>query len=125
MPPPAPGRRRTTPATAQSRAAPPTSRRAPPRRGKSAASGARPHPRVERCPVQVASDEHQPAVARRFAPGLAVLRFEQHVHALEHHRLALAADGQDALHAEDVLTTLPQELTDPLIELLLVEVAGH
>mmetsp|Transcript_6321 Transcript_6321/g.14820 ORF Transcript_6321/g.14820 Transcript_6321/m.14820 type:complete len:223 (+) Transcript_6321:270-938(+) len=74
--------------------------------------------------VEVLADEDQLAQARLVvAPRLAEVAVEGHVHRMVHEAPLGVLDGQYALHPEDVLARLLDELVDPVLQELEVELA--
>ena len=77
--------------------------------------------------VQVLPNEHHPAAPRLAgAPGPVGVALKHHVHALEHKALREVLDGQDALHAVDVLASAVQYAAQHVVDLKpCVEFAPH
>eukprot|EP00312_Isochrysidales_sp_CCMP1244_P038289 CAMPEP_0202750326 /NCGR_PEP_ID=MMETSP1388-20130828/11233_1 /ASSEMBLY_ACC=CAM_ASM_000864 /TAXON_ID=37098 /ORGANISM="Isochrysis sp, Strain CCMP1244" /LENGTH=273 /DNA_ID=CAMNT_0049417899 /DNA_START=205 /DNA_END=1023 /DNA_ORIENTATION=+ len=74
--------------------------------------------------LQVLADEDEPRLARLALGPLAAERaVEDHVHALEDALLRAARDGEDALSAEDVGAPVAQQVSDPSLEQLGVDLA--
>jgi len=73
--------------------------------------------------VEVFADEDEGVGSRGVAPFLVKLGIEKHVDALEDEALGAAFDREDSLAAVDVVALSFEEVADPVVELLGVEVA--
>src|ERR1700685_2133921 len=70
----------------------------------------------ERGPVQVLADEHERVHSRLGSPFAVELCVEEHVDALEDKTLCRTLDGEDALHAVDVVSLGTQEAVYPRVD---------
>jgi len=75
--------------------------------------------------VEISADEDQRVHAGLVAPGAVELRVEEHVHALEHEAAGRALDRKHPFGAVEIAAFRAQQLADPGVEFLGVEVARH
>src|SRR5690606_27364024 len=81
-------------------------------------------PARQRFAVEVLTDENEQVVALAAVPRAVELRVEEHVHALEDEALLRALHAEHALRSVEVIALGSEELADPGIQLLRVQVAG-
>src|SRR4051812_38264471 len=71
---------------------------------------------------QFAADEDEAALARlAVLPGALVIALQHHVHALEHITVFIAAEGEDALGAQNLLALAGNQVLQPWHEFRRIE----
>jgi hypothetical protein len=73
--------------------------------------------------IEISADEDELIAARRVIPSLIRLSVEEHVHTLKHKTTRLAGKADESLHPEDVHTTFTEELAQPRIQPVSIDIA--